>query len=311
MRRRDDKNKNESESENKNSTSDKKPRNDWHSGFAGGLGLGFRKYRADLIIEREIPLTKEPLLIDFLVIKKRPDTVVDNVIGRTFRMYNIIEYKNPDDALDVDTIWKGIGYAGIYKGLSEKTNGIPADELTLSIFRTRMPRKLFSEYKKQGKQIENPYPGVYMINGVIDMPLQIVVTRELRDKDFAALRIMTHGADEHEVREFLKKTTTYREKGDRIDANAVLFVSAAVNRGLFERLRKEKAMSNIWSEIMSEEYEKGIEKGIEKGMEKGRTEGVLETLFSLVGDGILSIKDAAVRAGLTERQFKSRMQKAT
>ena len=48
-----------------------KQRIDWHSGFAGGLGLSFREYRNDIEIKREYPLSKEPIKIDFIVIKKK------------------------------------------------------------------------------------------------------------------------------------------------------------------------------------------------------------------------------------------------
>ena len=41
--------------------------------------------------------------------------------------------------------------------------------------------------------------------------------------------------------------------------------------------------------------------------EDGRREGIIETLISLVEDGILSIKDAAKRAGITETAFKQKM----
>ena len=41
--------------------------------------------------------------------------------------------------------------------------------------------------------------------------------------------------------------------------------------------------------------------------EGGRREGIIETLISLVKDGILSIKDAAKRAGITETAFEQKM----
>ncbi|MBP3277494.1 MAG: hypothetical protein J6M44_00915 [Butyrivibrio sp.] len=59
---------------------DTKRRLDWHSGFEGGLMLSFRKYAKDIEIEREHPLSKEPLRVDFLVIKKRHDVVIDNAV---------------------------------------------------------------------------------------------------------------------------------------------------------------------------------------------------------------------------------------
>ena len=41
--------------------------------------------------------------------------------------------------------------------------------------------------------------------------------------------------------------------------------------------------------------------------EDGRREGIIETLISLVKDGILSIKDAAKRAGISETAFEQKM----
>ena len=59
-----------------------------------------------------------------------------------------------------------------------------------------------------------------------------------------------------------------------------------------------------------EEY--GLEnfaEGKEEGREEGRTEGVLTTLIGLVRDGILSIKDAALRANMSESAFKNAMER--
>ena len=41
--------------------------------------------------------------------------------------------------------------------------------------------------------------------------------------------------------------------------------------------------------------------------EDGRREGIIETPISLVKDGILSIKDAADQAGITETAFEQMM----
>ena len=41
--------------------------------------------------------------------------------------------------------------------------------------------------------------------------------------------------------------------------------------------------------------------------EDGRKEGIIETLVSLVKDGILSVRDAAKRAGITEAAFEQKM----
>ena len=45
----------------------------------------------------------------------------------------------------------------------------------------------------------------------------------------------------------------------------------------------------------------------EDGRREGRAEGIIETLISLVKDGILSIKDAADHAGISETAFKQKL----
>ena len=45
-------------------------------------------------------------------------------------------------------------------------------------------------------------------------------------------------------------------------------------------------------------------RGIAKGREEGIKEGTVNVLISLVKDGILSISDAAKRAGMSEESFR-------
>ena len=45
-------------------------------------------------------------------------------------------------------------------------------------------------------------------------------------------------------------------------------------------------------------------RGIEKGRMEGRQEGTINTLISLVKDGILSLDEAAIRAGMSAKEFK-------
>ena len=60
---------------------------------------------------------------------------------------------------------------------------------------------------------------------------------------------------------------------------------------------KKEADTNMW-------------KAIEDLIADGKTEGRLEALFELVQDGLLSIKDAALKASMTEDTFSSEMKKA-
>ncbi len=53
-----------------------------------------------------------------------------------------------------------------------------------------------------------------------------------------------------------------------------------------------------------------IADGREEGLKQGKAKGRLEILFELVRDNLLSIKDAAIKASLTETAFSDAMKKA-
>ena len=60
------------------------------------------------------------------------------------------------------------------------------------------------------------------------------------------------------------------------------------------------------AEGRAEGIAEGIAEGMAKGMVKGRTEGIFDTLAGLVNDGILSLDDAAQRAGMTTAEFEAK-----
>lgn len=87
----------------------------WHPGFVAAMDLELAENRADLVYEKEYNLNTKPLEIDLLVIKKDKDVRTTNEIGWIFRRYNILEYKSPDDSLDIDAFYKTGAYASLYK----------------------------------------------------------------------------------------------------------------------------------------------------------------------------------------------------
>ncbi len=64
----------------------------WHPAFCSAMELELRENKKDLIYEREHNLSKMPLKIDFLVIKKKPHVIIKNEIGDFFLGNNIFEY---------------------------------------------------------------------------------------------------------------------------------------------------------------------------------------------------------------------------
>ena len=90
----------------------------WHPGFCAAAGLELKESIEYLEIIQEYGLSKEPLRIDLLIVKKtdKDNKLVDikNEIGHIMRKYNIIEYKSPEDSLTIDDYAKTIAYANLY-----------------------------------------------------------------------------------------------------------------------------------------------------------------------------------------------------
>lgn len=62
----------------------------------------------------------------------RRDVRIENEIGKIFRGSNILEYKSPEDHLNIDTFYKSGAYASLYKAYGETMNERKADDITVS-----------------------------------------------------------------------------------------------------------------------------------------------------------------------------------
>ena len=240
----------------------------WHQGFFGGLELELKEQKEILTFYREYELSKEAVRMDTLVIKKRKNEKILNPIGHIFRGHNVIEYKSPDDELTINTLYKVIGYAGLYKGLSATVSEIPVKELTISIFRHRYPRKLFSDLRELGASVTEYAPGIYLIDGVINVPLQIVVIGQLEKGQHTALTVLTKGADEDEIRSFICSARKFDAEDDKQNADAVLQVSVTANHELYRRVREESIMCEALEELMKDKIEEACEKACKQSQEK-------------------------------------------
>ena len=230
----------------------------WHPGFYGAAELEFLSNKNDLEFRREFNLSKEPIRMDLLIIKKLADVRIKNEIGHIFRKFNVVEYKNPDDALSIDDYYKTVGYACLYKGLGETVDQIPANELTISIFRESYPREMFEVMKSLGLEIKERYPGIYYISGKQALfDTQIVVIKQLNKETHRTLRVLSKHVQEEDVRAFVEEATRISEPGNRNNIDAVLQVSVSANKEIYEAIRRcDKVMCEALKELMKEDFEK-------------------------------------------------------
>jgi hypothetical protein len=280
----------------------------WHPAFYAAAELELKENIEELEFEREHNLSKEPIRMDLLILKNNA-VIIKNEIGRIMRKYNIIEYKSPGDGMSIDDFAKTLGYAFLYKGYSETVNKIPMEELTVSMFRAANPRKLFAELKKEGHKIEEKYPGIYYVTNNLLFPVQIVVTQELNPETHSSLRILTDQAKAADISRFLEQARKLERPVDRDNIDAVLQASVAANFELYEKIRRNSVMCQAMRELMKDEINEERREARREGRQEGRQEGILETLLSLAKDDLISITEAANRAGMSESSFAEYMNK--
>ena len=90
----------------------------------------------------------------------------------------------------------------------------------------------------------------------------------------------------------------------------LMLMSAMTNDYRFEETinevkgKENVTMCEVLDRVEARGIAKGREEGIKEGIKKGIKEGTVQVLISLVKDGILSISDAAKRAGMSVAEFK-------
>lgn len=101
----------------------------------------------------------------------------------------------------------------------ETVNQIPADELTISIFRESYPREMFDAMKNLGLEIKERYPGIYYISGKQTLfDTQIVVTKQLEKEMHRTLRVLSKHVKEEDVRAFIEKAAQIKRIQPKTDS---------------------------------------------------------------------------------------------
>ena len=222
----------------------------WHPGFVAAMDLELRKSRDDLWFEKEYNLNTNPLEIDLLVIKKNRDAYIDNEIGRIFRGHNIMEYKSPEDHLDIDTFYKTIAYACLYKASGKTVDSIKADDITMSLVRETKPEGLFQYFEEHKYSVSSPYHGIYYIAGNTMFPVQIVVTKEFDWSSHIWLGALSDRLEKQNMVELLENINKLSGKADRELADSVLQVSVEANKQIVEELMGDDDRCEALMEIM-------------------------------------------------------------
>ena len=239
----------------------------WHPAFYSAIKLELIDNKKDLTFQCELGLNSKPILIDLLVITKSPDIIIHNDIGKIFRGHNLFEYKSPNYALNIDTFYKGLAYACLYKSNGSKVDEIKANDITLTFVRDTMPQKMISNLRKAGYSIVKNADGIYYVSvPLIEFGIQIIVSSQLNKDEHVWLTSLTTKISKKNAESLVAKVSKLSAKDDKEWADSVLQVTMKQNPKVFEELKEGKKMCEALKELMRPEIEEEIEKAVEKAV---------------------------------------------
>jgi hypothetical protein len=249
---------------------EKKTNLHWHPAFIEAITAELKPYLDKIEILPEVQLTKEPLRIDCVVIRKSKDVVIEKAFAFIFRDWNIMEYKSPEDHVSVNDFHKVYAYACLYSG----SKNIPVTNITISFVESRYPRKLIKFLRKVRKcTVEQTSPGIYTVEGDV-FGIQIIDSRHLPEDESLWLKNLRGNL----TAQIMGKVLTEMGKQHKtMSLGAYLEVISQANSGLFEEVLEMQAptlkqmimdtkIGAGWiAEWQSQAEAVGMDKGIEKG----------------------------------------------
>lgn len=242
----------------------------WHPGFVAAVKAELMDYRDELEFKREYNLTRKPLQMDLLVVKKEDGVEIRNPLGEKFRRYNVMEYKSPKDVLSVDDFYKVLAYAFLFKAEAEHgVNSIKANELTIFFICSKRPVKLIRHLKRlYDIEITERYRDIYDLEGCFTFPIQMVITGKNWEncKWLNALRDDLKTADKEYICHLLEENRL--DKDD--NKNAVIELMIKANKHVIEELKEGRDMlSDVLRELMAPEIAEEKQMAAELGKKIG------------------------------------------
>lgn len=292
-------------------------KNQWHPAFAAAMRMELMNNGDDLIFEDEHLLSKKPLQIDILIIKKHSNIELQNSIGKIFRIHNIVEYKSPQDSMGIDAFYKATGYASLYKVSSKKENLYNAEDITITLVRQRYPAKLIKHLRANQCNVEKVYPGIYYVTGNVLFATQILVSKDLGTEEHIWLHSLSNQISKDTYHELLDSIDQLDERQKELYGNAVLQVVTTANKKEIEKWKEESNMCEALAEIMAPEIEvwkqearsEGLAEGRAEGRVQGRAEGRAEGQILAYADLGLTIEEIANKLSLSTQQIEEILSK--
>ena len=249
----------------------------WYSGFSAALRVELEDELDELCIEDEHMLSKKPMQIDVLVVKKKGEQPIRKNIGRIFRKHNIIEYKSPEDYLSINDFYKVYGYTCFYQSETKRVKDIPPEEITMTFICNHYPQKLLEHLKKfKGIEVEKQEAGLYYLLGD-SFPIQLVIVKELsKEENYWLQNLRCNLKTGEEIQEVVRRYEQVKHKAYYSD------VMNLIVRANQKQMEEEKNMCEALNELFAEELKEADLRGRKEGRKEGRSVGQIEKIKELV-----------------------------
>jgi hypothetical protein len=250
----------------------------WHQAFYAALQMELDEWKDCLEFHTEYQIATEPLRIDALIIKKKPEAVIRKNIGAIFRHDNVLEFKSPDDYIGVDDFSKTMSYCYLYAAQGK----VPITSLTLTLVCSRYPRNVMVHIDEvYGWEVREREPGIYEVSGAgMAFPIQIIESQKLPEQENLWLKSLRGGLSKAILDGVLKRSARWNK-----DAAKGAYLYAVLQANL-KTLQEVMAMEELTLEKVLEDAgltakweARGIALGEKRGIALGEAR-VLELLKS-------------------------------
>lgn len=231
----------------------------WHPALDAALQIELEENLSDLIFDAEHLLSKKPMQIDLLIIKKRSDVHIHKNIGHIFKGHNIIEYKSPEDYLSTYDYYKILGYACFYVADTETVGDINPNDVTITFICSHYPYKMVRHMQEVRKAAVSRYDnGIYYFQGDI-FSIQLIITGQLSKTVNYWLQSLRNDLKAGgEIRELIAR---YEKKRTSPRYQALVDVILRAN---WEEVEVEREMCDALRELFADELKESEEKGAER-----------------------------------------------
>ncbi len=240
-------------------------RKQWHGPYFGSMRLELMQNREGCVYEGEYLLNTKPLQIDMLARISGEGTWILDEITKGFRKHNIIEFKSPDDELNLDVFYKTLAYGCLYKAQESRVDEIPRTEISITMIRERKPEKLLKELETMYDVVECT-PGIYRIGmDRLLFPVQILVLREMEWRQHIWITALQRQISLEHAKVLVLEMKKLEYPDAKEWADSVLQLAMANNKNVFEKLKEERFMCQALRELMADEIHEELYKAEERG----------------------------------------------